>query len=129
MLKFPWNRALLENISFCSTYLAWGSKFTLLHGGETWDRFEGGGLGVWSLFDFAKFCRFWSLFAKNAPKSWKTNIFRRKIAIFKKIWRFLRQKLVTSRFCTPPPFGGPPNQSLVKTQRKPSFFSRWDIYC
>ena len=36
----------------------------------------GGWLGVWTLFDFAEFGQFWSLFAKNVQISWKFIDFR-----------------------------------------------------
>ena len=68
---------------------------------------------VWSLFDLAKIGRLWSLFAKNTPKSWKNEVFRRKMAIFQNFRCIRRKKLVTFWFWSnPPPFRGHPSKSI-----------------
>ena len=75
------------------------------------DRCAGGGwLRVWSLFDFVEYCRFWSLFDKNLPKSWKMNVFHRKNDNFPNFLESSAPKIGHFSILVTPLFGGHPFQ-------------------
>ena len=84
---------------------------------NTRDRFARGWLRVWSLFGFAEFGRFRSLFAKALPKSWKIYVFRRKNDSFSKFSAPTAPKIGHFSILVTSPFGGSPpsNRSLYHT--------------